>query len=119
MFNNRKFINELESKNEMLQEEIQWLKKLNKHYKKKNEELEESMETKEDSVINLLQANKELSLANTYQEKQIRKLETENAFLEKEIQQLTTEKSTLEGKLDKVRNYCKMLIGKDIFKEGE
>ena len=95
MFNNRQYINRLKEENETIQEENKWLKKAVTYWRERNqakdkiiENLEKDIEVKEDSVENLLDANKELSLANTHQEKKIRHLQNENAMLKKEKQEL-------------------------------
>ena len=95
MLNNRKLINILKEDNENLKEENEWLRNAATYWRERNQakdkiikNLEKDIEVKEDSITNLLDANKELSLANTHQEKKIRSLTNENAMLEKEIQEL-------------------------------
>lgn len=95
MFNNRKYIIDLKNENETLQEENEWIRNAVTYWRERNQakdkiikNLEKDIEVKEDSIVNLLDANKELSLANTYQENKIRHLQNENAMLEKEIQEL-------------------------------
>lgn len=95
MFNNRQYINNLKEEIERLEAENEWIRKAMTYWRERSyskdkriEELEKDIEVKEDTVENLLDANKELSLSNTYQEKKIRSLINENAMLEKEIQEL-------------------------------
>lgn len=95
MFNNRQYINNLKEEIERLEEENKWIKKAVTYWRERShskdkeiENLEKDIEVKEDTVENLLDANKELSLANTHREKTIKYLLNENAMLEKEIQEL-------------------------------
>lgn len=95
MFNNRQYINNLKEEIERLEEENKWIKKAVTYWRERSyskdkeiENLEKDIEVKEDTIENLLDTNKELSLANTYQDKKIRSLTNENAMLEKEIQEL-------------------------------
>ena len=95
MFNNRQYINNLKEEIERLEEENKWIKKAVTYWRERShskdkeiENLEKDIEVKEDTIENLLDTNKELSLANTHREKTIRYLLNENAMLEKEIQEL-------------------------------
>lgn len=90
MFNNRKYINELKS----------------------------NIESKENSIINLLDANKELSLSNNHLEDKIYKLEKLIKKHQENECKLNTELCRVRGQLDKIRNFCKMQIDIDIL-EGE
>lgn len=75
MLNNRKYINLLEEGNESLKRKVGLLKDLKEFYRRKNIELQADIEVKENSVCNLLEANKELSLSNNYLENKIKLLE--------------------------------------------
>lgn len=79
MFNNRKFINELI---------------------KENEKLHIDIESKENTVCNVLEANKELSQHNN--------------FLENKIRELNIKLSRSEGRLNNLDNYIKMTTGMSI-----
>lgn len=76
MFNNRKYVNELIKENEKLQKDI---------------------ESKENSVCNLLDANKELSQHNNFLENQNLLLNKENAKLTEEIKVLKKERDSYKG----------------------
>ena len=93
MFNNRKYINELKSKIEFLEKDI---------------------ESKENSVCNLLEANKELSLSNNYLENKINILEKLVKWHEENECRLNTELCRYKGMLDKIDNYRRMLEGRGI-----
>lgn len=97
MFNNRKYINELKSKIEFLEKDI---------------------ESKENTVCNLLEANKELSLSNNYLENKIKLLEKVIKQHEENECRLNTELCRSKGQLEKLRNVYKMQTGIDIL-EGE
>lgn len=119
MLLNRKYINDLTRELERAQGVNEHLHKMIDFLKNRNSKLKEDIEVKEDSIENLLDANKELSLANTYLEKQNISFAKENAMLEKELQELKTKHSRVAGQLDKLRNYCRQLTGIDILGTGE
>ena len=119
MLLNRKYINDLTRELEKEQGVNEHLHKMIDFLKNRNSKLKEDIEVKEDSIENLLDANRELSLANTYLEKQNRLLTNENAKLERELQELKTKHSRVTGQLDKLRNYCRQLTGIDILGTGE
>lgn len=93
MLSNRKFINELKARVEFLEKDI---------------------ESKENSVCNLLEANKELSLSNNYLENKIKLLEKVIREHEENECRLNTELCKYKGKLDKIKNMYRMLTGEDI-----
>ena len=93
MLSNRKFINELKARIEFLEKDI---------------------ESKENSVCNLLEANKELSLSNNYLENKIKLLEKVIREHEENECRLNTELCKYKGKLDKIKNMYRMLTGEDI-----
>lgn len=93
MFNNRLYINELKSKIEFLEKDI---------------------ESKENSVCNLLEANKELSLSNNYLENKINTLEKLVKWHEENECRLNTELCKYKGQLDKIDNYTRILEGRGI-----
>ena len=97
MLLNRKFINELKARIEFLEKDI---------------------ESKENSVCNLLEANKELSLSNNYLENKIKLLEKVIREHEENECRLNTELCRSKGQLEKLRNVYKMQTGIDIL-EGE
>lgn len=97
MLSNRKFINELKARIEFLEKDI---------------------ESKENSVCNLLEANKELSLSNNYLENKIKLLEKVIREHEENECKLNTELCRSKGQLEKLRNVYKMQTGIDIL-EGE
>lgn len=97
MLSNRKFINELKARIEFLEKDI---------------------ESKENSVCNLLEANKELSLSNNYLENKIKLLEKVIREHEENECRLNTELCRSKGQLEKLRNVYKMQTGIDIL-EGE
>lgn len=119
MLLNRKYINELTQELEKTQGINEHLHKMIDFLKNRNSKLKEDIEVKENSIENLLDANRELSLANTYLGKQNISLAKENAKLERELSQLKTKHSRVTGQLDKLRNYCRQLTGIDILGTGE
>ncbi len=119
MLLNRKYINDLIEELERAQETNKHCHKIIEFWRERSNKLKEDIEVKEDTIENLLDANKELSLANTYLEKQIRLLSIGNAKLERELNQLRTKHSKTTGQLDKLRNYCRQLTGIDILGTGE
>ena len=119
MLLNRKYINDLVNELDKEHSVNEHLYKMIDFLKNRNSKLKEDIEVKEDSIENLLDANRELSLANTYLEKQNRLLINENAKLERELNQLKTKHSKTAGQLDKLRNYCRQLTGIDILGTGE
>lgn len=97
MLSNRKYINELKARIEFLEKDI---------------------ESKENSVCNLLEANKELSLSNNYLENKIKLLEKVIREHEENECELNAELCRSKGQLEKLRNVYKMQTGIDIL-EGE
>lgn len=93
MLLNRKFINELKARVEFL---------------------EKDLESKENSVCNLLEANKELSLSNNYLENKIKLLEKVIREHEENECRLNTELCKYKGMFDKIDNYTRMLEGRGI-----
>lgn len=93
MLSNRKFINELKARIEFLEKDI---------------------ESKENSVCNLLEANKELSLSNNYLENKIKLLEKVIKQHEENECRLNTKLCKYKGMLDKIDNYTRMLEGRGI-----
>lgn len=93
MFNNRKFINELKARIEFLEKDV---------------------ESKENNVCNLLDANKELSLSNNYLENKIKLLEKVIKQHEENECRLNTELCKYKGMFDKIDNYTRMLEGRGI-----
>lgn len=93
MLSNRKFINELKARIEFLEKDI---------------------ESKENSVCNLLEANKELSLSNNYLENKIKLLEKVIREHEENECRLNTELCKYKGMLDKIDNYRRILEGRGI-----
>lgn len=119
MLLNRKYINGLTEELERAQETNKDCLKIIEFWRERSNKLKEDIEVKEDTIENLLDANKELSLANTYLEKQNISFAKENAKLERELNQLKTKHSRVTGQLDKLRNYCRQLTGIDILGTGE
>ena len=119
MLLNRKYINDIARELEKAQGINEHLHKMIDFLKNRNSKLKEDIEVKKDTIENLLDANKELSLANTYLEKQNISFAKENAMLERELNQLRTKHSKTTGQLDKLRNYCRQLTGIDILGTGE
>ena len=91
MLSNRKFINELKARIEFLEKDI---------------------ESKENTVCNLLESNKELSLSNNYLENKINTLEKLVKWHEENECRLNTELCKYKGMLDKIDNYRRMLEGR-------
>lgn len=91
MLLNRKFINELKARVEFL---------------------EKDLESKENSVCNLLEANKELSLSNNYLENKIKLLEKVIKQHEENECRLNTELCKYKGQLDKLEEGLKIHIEK-------
>lgn len=94
---NRAYINELKARIEFLEKDI---------------------ESKENTVCNLLEANKELSLSNNYLENKIKLLEQVIKHHEENECRLNTKLCIVQSQLDKLRNVYKMQTGIDIL-EGE
>lgn len=86
MFNNRKYINELKA----------------------------DIENKENSVCNLLEANKELSLSNNYLENKIKLLEQVIKQHEENECRLNQQVVKYKGMLDKIDNCTRMVEGRGI-----
>ena len=97
MLSNRKFINELKARVEFL---------------------EKDLESKENTILNVLDSNKELSLSNNYLENKIKLLEKVIKQHEENECRLNTELCRSKGQLEKLRNVYKMQTGIDIL-EGE
>ena len=97
MLSNRKFINELKARVEFL---------------------EKDLESKENTILNVLDSNKELSLSNNYLENKIKLLEKVIKQHEENECRLNQEKCRVKGQLEKLRNVYKMQTGIDIL-EGE
>ena len=93
MLLNRKFINELKARVEFL---------------------EKDLESKENTVCNVLEANKELSLSNNYLENKIKLLEKVIREHEENECRLNTELCKYKGMLDKIDNYRRILEGRGI-----
>lgn len=85
---NRAYINELKARIEFLEKDI---------------------ESKENTVCNLLEANKELSLSNNYLENKIKLLEQVIKQHEENEYRLNTKLCRVQGQLDKIDNYTRML----------
>lgn len=97
MLSNRKYINELKARIEFL---------------------EKDLESKENTILNVLDSNKELSLSNNYLENKIKLLEKVIKQHEENECRLNTELCRSKGQLEKLRNVYKMQTGIDIL-EGE
>lgn len=93
MLSNRKFINELKARVEFL---------------------EKDLESKENTILNVLDSNKELSLSNNYLENKINTLEKLVKWHEENECRLNTELCKYKGMLDKIDNYRRMLEGRGI-----
>ena len=100
MINNKKIINDLNKKIELL---------------------EKDKESKENQIINILDANKELSLHNNHLENRngILKLAKKDLLkdLEKKesiIRELNVRLSKSDGKLDKIKNMYRLLTGEEL-----
>lgn len=93
MFNNRLYISKLKSKIEFLEKDV---------------------ESKENTVCNVLEANKELSLSNNYLENKIKLLEKVIREHEENECRLNTELCKYKGQLDKIDNYTRILEGRGI-----
>ena len=93
MLSNRKFINELKARIEFLEKDV---------------------ESKENTVCNVLEVNKELSLSNNYLENKIKLLEKVIREHEENECKLNTELCKYKGMLDKIDNYTRMLEGRGI-----
>lgn len=107
MFNNRKFINELT---------------------KENEKLKIDIESKENQILNILDANKELSQHNNFLENRNTVIKVVNKKLLNDIEtleeaikkheenecRLNTKLCRAEGQLNKLDNYMKMITGMSI-----
>lgn len=110
MLNNRKCINLLEEGNERLKRKVGLLKDLKEFYKRKNIELQADIEVKENSVCNLLETNKELSLHNNYLENQNLLLNKENVKLTEEINQkdrrLKNQRINLKNYREQIERLC-------------
>lgn len=132
MLFNRAYINELKAENEKLKRQKEeyedgMIRSMNSRdsYKNANRKLindirnlKKDIESKENSVCNLLEANKELSLSNNYLENKINTLEKLVKWHEENECELNTELCRSKGQLEKLRNVYKMQTGIDIL-EGE
>lgn len=119
----RAYINELKAENERLKrkkEEYEdgMIRSMSSKdsYKKANIKLindignlKKDIESKENSVCNLLEANKELSLSNNYLENKIKLLEQVIKQHEENEYRLNTKLCRVQGQLDKIDNYTRML----------
>lgn len=90
---NRAYINELKARIEFLEKDI---------------------ESKENTVCNLLEANKELSLSNNYLENKIKLLEQVIKQHEENECRLNQQVVKYKGMLDKIDNCTRMLKGRGI-----
>ena len=93
MFNNRKYINELKARIEFLEKYI---------------------ESKENAVCNVLEANEELSLCNNYLENKVKLLEKIIKQHEDNECNLNTELCNYKGIVDNIDSYKRMLEGRGI-----
>lgn len=93
MFNNRKYMNELKARIEFLEKDI---------------------ESKENTVCNVLDSNKELSQENEYLRNKINTLQKIIKQHEENECRLNTELCRSKGMLDKIDNYTRMLEGRGI-----
>lgn len=100
MLSNRKFINELKQENIELEKKVEYLEKDN--------------ENLQNSVCNLLDANKELSLSNNYLENKIKLLEKVIKQHEENECALNTKLCKYKGMLDNIDSYKRMLEGRGI-----
>ena len=91
MLSNRKFINELKARIEFL---------------------EKDLESKENTVCNVLDSNKELSQENEYLRNKINTLQKIIKQHEENECRLNTELCRYKGMLDKIDNYTRMLEGR-------
>lgn len=142
MLFNRAYINELKAENENLNEWMEFWKDNYKKMKAKKEEYEDEMirsmdsrdsykkantklindignlkkdiESKENSVCNLLEANKEFSLSNNYLENKIKLLEQVIKQHEENECRLNQQVVKYKGMLDKIDNCTRMLEGRGI-----
>lgn len=114
MLSNRKYINELKAENEELKRENHILECTNKYMEDIYDDLKDDTEVKEDSITNLLEANKELSLSNNYLENKINTLEKIIKQHEENECRLNTKLCKYKGMLDKIDNYTRMLEGRGI-----
>ena len=126
MLFNRAYINELKSENEKLKRQkeeyaYEMIRSMDSKdsYKKANIKLindignlKKDIESKENSVCNLLEANKELSLSNNYLENKIKLLEQVIKQHEENECELNTKLCRVQGQLDKIDNYRRMLEGR-------
>lgn len=93
MLSNRKFINDLKSRIEFLEKDV---------------------ESKENTVCNVLDSNKELSQENEYLRNKINTLEKLVKWHEENECKLNTELCRYKGMLDKIDSYKRMLEGRGI-----
>lgn len=128
MLFNRAYINELKAENERLKRQKEeyedgMIRSMNSRdsYKNANRKLiddirnlKKDIESKENSVCNLLEANKELSLSNNYLENKIKLLEQVIKQHEKNECRLNQKVTKYKGMLDKIDNCTRMLKGRGI-----
>lgn len=93
MFNNRAYINELKARIEFLEKDV---------------------DSKENTVCNVLDSNKELSQENEYLRNKINTLEKLVKWHEENECELNTKLCRAQGQLDKIDNYTRMLEGRGI-----
>jgi len=128
MLFNRAYINELKAENERLKRkkeeyEDEMIRSMSSKdsYKKANIKLindignlKKDIESKENSVCNLLEANKELSLSNNYLENKMKLLEQVIKQHEENECRLNQQVVKYKGMLDKIDNCTRMLEGREI-----
>lgn len=128
MFNNRKYINQLTREIKNLKEENKKLKVVNKvrayasdfwiekYYGKnqENENLKKDIESKENTVCNVLDSNKELSQENEYLRNKINTLEKLVKWHEENECELNTKLCRYKGIVDNIDSYKRMLEGRGI-----
>lgn len=118
MLFNRAYINELKAENERLKRKkeecaYEMIKSMNSRDSYKNANiklindignLKKDIESKENSVCNLLEANKELSLSNNYLENKIKLLEQVIKQHEENECRLNQQVVKYKGMIDKIDN---------------
>lgn len=128
MLFNRAYINELKADNERLKKEkseceYEMIRSMNSKDSYKNAniklindigKLKKDIESKENSVCNLLEANKELSLSNNYLENKIKLLEQVIKQHEENECRLNQKVVKYKGMLDKIDNCTRMVEGRGI-----
>jgi len=71
--------------------------------------LEKDLESKENTILNVLDSNKELSQENEFLRNKINVLETLVKWHEENECELNTKLVKVQGQLDKIDNYTRML----------